>query len=151
VAAPKYADVLGPGKHGCTMGGNPPCAAAGAAAMKLIEDQDLVTRAADKGEYIMATLRAAGASCVKDVRGKGFMIGIEFPTDAIGYEVSKGLFDNGVLVAGTLFSAKTLRIEPPLTLTVKEMDQAVNTIEKVFREVNAKHFEPKRPPNLRKP
>ena len=57
----------------------------------------------------------------------------------------------GVLVAGTLFSAKTLRIEPPLTITQKEMDLAVNTIEKVFKEVNAKHFEPRRPQSMRKP
>ncbi len=46
VAAPKWADVLGPGKHGCTMGGNPLCAAAGAATMKLIEQEGLVARAA---------------------------------------------------------------------------------------------------------
>ena len=74
------------------------------------------------------------------------MIGIEFPSDAIGYEVAKGLFDNGVLVAGTLFSAKTIRIEPPLTITQAEMTTAINTIEKVFKEVNGKHFEGKRVP-----
>jgi putrescine aminotransferase len=74
------------------------------------------------------------------------MIGMEFPTDALGYEVAKGLFDKGCLVAGTLFSAKTIRIEPPLTLTQQEMNMAIETIEKVFKEVNAKHFENKRIP-----
>jgi putrescine aminotransferase len=99
----------------------------------------------------LKALRRRFPKLCTDVRGKGFMIGIEFPTDAIGYEVSKNLFDNGVLVAGTLFSAKTLRIEPPLTLTQKEMDQAITTIDKVFKEVNAKHFEPRRPAPMRKP
>jgi len=81
-----------------------------------------------------------------DVRGKGLMIGMEFPTDAIGYEVAKALFDKGVLVAGTLFSAKTIRIEPPLTITAAELNNAIDAIEKVFKEVNAKHFETKKIP-----
>ena len=54
-------------------------------------------------------------------------------------------------MAGTLFSAKTIRIEPPLTITPHEMNNAVDTIEKVFKEVNAKHFEPAKKIPVRKP
>ena len=123
------------------------------AGIHVLLDEKLPERADKMGTEMINKLKALRRRFPKlctDVRGKGFMIGMEFPTDAIGYEVSKGLFDNGVLVAGTLFSAKTLRIEPPLTLAPKELDLAVNTIEKVFKDVNSKHFEPRKP-GLRKP
>ena len=142
-----------PWLHSTTFGGNPLACVAAIAGIHVLLDEKLPERADKMGTEMINKLKALRRRFPKlctDVRGKGFMIGIEFPTDAIGYEVSKGLFDNGVLVAGTLFSAKTLRIEPPLTLTQKEMDSAVNTIEKVFKDVNAKHFEPKKP-GIRKP
>ena len=62
------------------------------------------------------------------------MIGIEFHTDEIGYEVSKGMFDEGILVAGTLINSKTIRIEPPLTISYEEADQVINTFKKVLSE-----------------
>ena len=56
------------------------------------------------------------------------MIGIEFHKDEIGYEVSKGMFDLGVLVAGTLInSGETIRIEPALIISYEEVDQVVST------------------------
>ncbi|MCE5280145.1 MAG: acetylornithine/succinylornithine family transaminase [Planctomycetaceae bacterium] len=129
VAAPKWADVLGPGKHGCTMGGNPLCAAAGAAAMKLIEDQDLVRRAADKGEYIMKTLRSAGASCVKDVRGKGFMIGIE--VDKPAKDIFLAAKEAGLLIGYA--QANIVRLAPPITVPDKLLDKALGILIKVLK------------------
>lgn len=112
VAAPQCADVLTPGKHGCTMGGNPLCAAAGVATFKLIEDQDLVTRAARKGAEVMAGIRQAKAPCVKDVRGAGFMIGIEIDKPA------KDIF-NACLAAGLLIGSagsNVVRLAPPIVI-----------------------------------
>ena len=63
------------------------------------------------------------------------LIGIEFHNDEIGYEVSKGLFDNGVLVAGTLINAKTIRIEPPLTITYEEADRVIEAFKEVLPQV----------------
>ncbi|MFA6004461.1 MAG: aminotransferase class III-fold pyridoxal phosphate-dependent enzyme, partial [Elusimicrobiota bacterium] len=142
-----------PWLHSTTFGGNPLACVAAIAGIHVLLDEKLPERADKLGTEMINKLKALRRRYPKlctDVRGKGFMIGMEFPTDAIGYEVAKSLFDNGVLVAGTLFSAKTIRIEPPLTLTQKEMDSAVNTIEKVFKEINSKHFEPRRMP-IRKP
>ncbi|RPI62152.1 MAG: aminotransferase class III-fold pyridoxal phosphate-dependent enzyme, partial [Planctomycetaceae bacterium] len=87
VVAPKWQDVLQPGKHGCTLGGNPLCAAAGAAVYKLIKDEDLVTQAKVKGERIMSAIRNAKLARVKNVRGAGMMIGVEL--DSPGADVFK--------------------------------------------------------------
>ena len=110
VAAPKYQDVLQPGTHGCTMGGNPLCAAAGVATMKLIEDQDLVTRAAAKGQWMADTIRAAKLGVVKEVRGAGLLIGIEL--DRPGADVFKTCIAKGLLINCT--QDRILRLAPPL-------------------------------------
>ncbi len=110
VAGPKWQDVLGPGKHGCTMGGNPLCAAAGAATMKLIADEDLVARAATKGEQVMSAMRDAGIGCAKDLRGKGLMIGIEL--DKPGRPVFDACLKAGLIINCT--QETVLRLAPPL-------------------------------------
>ncbi|MDE2314451.1 MAG: aminotransferase class III-fold pyridoxal phosphate-dependent enzyme, partial [Elusimicrobia bacterium] len=136
-----------PWLHSTTFGGNPLACVAAIANIHVLLEEKLPERAEKMGNEMIAKLRALRRRFPKlclDIRGKGLMIGMEFPTDAIGYEISKGLFDRGVLVAGTLFNAKTIRIEPPLTITTQEMNQAIDAIEKVFKEVNAKHFETRR-------
>ena len=136
-----------PWLHSTTFGGNPLACVAAIANIHVLLEEKLPERADKMGNEMIAKLRALRRRFPKlclDIRGKGLMIGMEFPTDAIGYEIAKGLFDHGVLVAGTLFNAKTIRIEPPLTITAQEMNQAIDAIEKVFKEVNAKHFETRR-------
>ncbi len=138
-----------PWLHSTTFGGNPLACVAAIAGIHVLLDEKLPEKAAKLGSEMIEKLRGLRRRYPKlcmDVRGKGLMIGMEFPTDALGYEVAKGLFDKGCLVAGTLFSAKTIRIEPPLTITPAEVTMAIETIEKVFKEVNAKHFENKRIP-----
>lgn len=133
-----------PWLHSTTFGGNPLACVAAIAGIHVLLDEKLPEKADKMGNTMMMRLKALRRRFPKlcvDIRGKGLMMGIEFPSDEIGYEVAKGLFDNGVLVAGTLFHAKTLRIEPPLTISDKEMEQALSIMEKVFKEVNAKHFE----------
>ena len=73
---------------------------------------------------------------IDEVRGRGLMIGIEFLTNELGYEVAKGLFDRGVLVAGTLINAKSIRIEPPLTITREQQDQVIERLDATLEEVN---------------
>ena len=138
-----------PWLHSTTFGGNPLACVAAIANIHVLLEEKLPERADKMGNEMISKLKGLRRRFPKlcvDVRGKGLMIGMEFPTDAIGYEVSKGLYDNSVLVAGTLFSAKTIRIEPPLTITQAELNHAIVTIEKVFKEVNARHFEGKRLP-----
>jgi predicted acetylornithine/succinylornithine family transaminase len=111
VAAPRHQDVLGPGKHASTMGGNPLCAAAGVATMQVIESEGLVERAAEKGEKLMSALRRARIGYVKEVRGKGLMIGIEL--DKPGKDIVSNCLARGLLINCT--QETVLRLAPPLT------------------------------------
>jgi len=112
VAGPKWQDILQPGMHGCTMGGNPLCAAAGVATMKLIEEQDLVTRAAAKGQWVIDTIRSAKLPCVREVRGAGFLVGLEL--DQPGMPVLKSCLEKGLLI--NCVQERILRLAPPLII-----------------------------------
>ena len=69
------------------------------------------------------------------VRGKGLLIGIEFPSDAIGYHCAGALFRRGVLVAGTYSRAQVIRIEPALGIPMELLREMLNRLEDTFREV----------------
>ncbi len=127
-----------PFMHTTTFGGNPLACAAAIATFNVLIEENLPARAAELGEYMLKGLREAAVGFedkVDEIRGLGLLIGIEFQSDEIGYEVSKGLFDNGVLVAGTLINAKTIRIEPPLTITYEEADSVIAAFKKVLGTV----------------
>ena len=70
------------------------------------------------------------------VSGKGLLIGQHFKSPEIGFQVAAGLFKRGVLVAGTLTSAHTIRIEPPLVITYEQIDAVLSRLEEVLNEVN---------------
>jgi predicted acetylornithine/succinylornithine family transaminase len=128
VASPKYADVLGPGKHGCTMGGNPLCAAAGVACMELIAEEDLVAAAERKGKLVRDAIAGAKVSKVKGVRGKGLMLGIEI--DGSARDAFLACMEAGLLIC---YAGKTvLRLAPPLVteddLLVRGVEMLVNVL-----------------------
>src|SRR5439155_19360008 len=97
-AKPDVAKLLAPGKHGCTLGGNPICMAVSRTLFDVIEKEKLVERAGKLGEKAMARLRQESAikEKIAEVRGHGLMIGIELkqPPEKL---VDKGL-DAGVLI-----------------------------------------------------
>jgi len=124
VASPKYADVLAPGTHGCTLGGNPLCTAAALATMKLIDEEDLVNRAATKGAEIVRRLRDARIGCVKNLRGAGFMIGIEL--DKPGKEFFSACMQRGLLINCT--QETVLRLAPPLVIDDDLLDKGLETL-----------------------
>ncbi|AKM18742.1 Putrescine aminotransferase [Geobacillus sp. 12AMOR1] len=120
--------------HTTTFGGNPLACAAAIATIDILLEEKLPERAAEVGAYFLQGLKDAAKGHedkVLEIRGVGLMIGIEFHKEEIGYEVSKAMFDRGILVTGTLVNSKTIRIEPPLTISYEE----VNTVIKTFKEV----------------
>lgn len=73
---------------------------------------------------------------VVEARGKGLMLALEFVDTDVGFRVAKGFFREKILVAGTLVNAKTIRIEPPLTITTEQIETVVNALSKVLKELN---------------
>lgn len=125
--------------HSTTFGGNPVCCAAAIANINVLLSENLPQRAAESGAYMIGRLRELAEKYPKvvlEVRGKGLMIGIEFVNNELGYAVAKGLFDNGVLVAGTYINSKSIRIEPPLTISREQQDQVLERLDKVLAEVS---------------
>lgn len=74
----------------------------------------------------------------KGVTGRGLLIGQHFQSPEIGYQVAAGMFKRGVLLAGTLTSAHTIRIEPPLVITYEEIDEGLSRLEETVAEVAKK-------------
>jgi putrescine aminotransferase len=125
--------------HTTTFGGNPLACAAAIASINVLIEEKLPARAADMGNYLLRGLKEAvkgHEDKVIEVRGKGLLIGIEFINDEIGFEISKGLFDNGILVAGTLVNAKTIRVEPPLTIEKAQCDRVCDMLALVLNKIN---------------
>lgn len=140
MSTPKIWKVLedNPFLHSSTFGGNPLACAAGIAAINVMLEEDLPKQAAEKGAYLMKRLRSLLAlypDILKEVRGKGLLIGLEFSDRFIGYRVAAGLFKRGVLVAGTLLSARTVRIEPALNISYQLLDEMLEKLNETLKDV----------------
>ncbi len=125
-------DVITPGTHGSTFGGNP---LACAVAMKSIDihlRENLAERATEMGAYFIKRLREIGEKRtripIKDIRGKGLLIAVEFSEDA--RHIVEELKDNGILAKDT--HSTTIRFAPPLIITREEIDWAIDIIEKIL-------------------
>lgn len=118
-----------------TFGGNPLSAAAAISAIHVMVTEDVPGIVAKKGAYLLSRLQAVRQRhprWLKDVRGRGFLIGLEFPDDATGYQVAKGLFRRQILVGGTLNNSRVIRIEPPYSISEAQMDTVVGALEEVL-------------------
>lgn len=124
--------------HTTTTGGNPLACAAAIAAITITLEEDLPRVAAEKGKYFKDGLeRLAGLypDIYKGITGLGLLIGQHFHDTRTGYRVAAGLFQRGVLVAGTLTNAHTIRIEPPLCIEYAQIDAVLERLEDTLREV----------------
>lgn len=120
-----------------TFGGNPLACSAAIAALKYTIEQDLPEQIKEKGNYLMEKLRELQQkySILEEIRGKGFLIGLEYPSPEIGWAVSKGLFKRGVMTGGTLNNAKVNRIEPPGIIRYETLDRIVAILDQTLQDV----------------
>ncbi len=125
-------DVIKPGTHGSTFGGNPIASAVGIKSLEIHVDEHLAQRAKENGTYFMEGLKKIikkGPKVpVKEVRGKGLLMAIEFKVDA--RHIVEELKDNGILAKDT--HSTTIRFAPPLIITKEQIDWALKVIEKVL-------------------
>jgi putrescine aminotransferase len=121
-----------------TFGGNPLACAAFISTIRFMLENDIPGEMAKKGEYYMkglAKLQKKYPTVLKDIRGAGLLICMEFPEAEVGYEVTKGLFARKVMTAGTLVNAKTVRIEPPATQSYETIDRVLAALDESIADV----------------
>jgi len=124
--------VLKPGEHGSTFGGNPLACAVGRAALKVLVEDGLIENAAHQGAYLLDELSRLRTNQMKEVRGRGLMIAIEFFPEAGGARrFSEAFKDAGLLCKET--HQHTLRFAPPLVIKRDQVDWMLETINKVVR------------------
>jgi ornithine--oxo-acid transaminase len=123
--------VFTPGDHGSTFGGNPLACAVGTAALQVIVDEDLPGRSFESGRYFIEKLGAIDSPHVKDIRGKGLLIGVEIKeSSGTARPFCERLMELGVLAKET--HRQVIRFAPPLIISREEMDWALERIQKVL-------------------
>ena len=130
-----FCDVFEPGDHGSTFGGNALTTAAGGAAAKVIVEQNIPQLAEENGEYIVSKLtklKSQFGNLVTDIRGKGLLIGLEMNQDIAG-EIVKESLKNGLLINAV--RPNMIRFMPPLNVAKNEIDEALETLEKVIKSI----------------
>ncbi|HSW35568.1 MAG TPA: ornithine--oxo-acid transaminase [Candidatus Limnocylindrales bacterium] len=124
-------DILGvfePGSHGSTFGGNPLACAVAVAALDTLQEEQLVVKSNEVGNYFVKQLRNINSPLIVEVRGRGMMVGVELTVDARPF--CEELMRMGILTKET--HENVIRFAPPLVITRDELDWALEIIRKVF-------------------
>jgi len=123
--------VLRPGEHGSTFGGNPLACAIARTALRVLVEEGMIDNAAEMGEYFLAGLRNISSPVIKEIRGRGLLIGVELHEEAGGARrFCKNLMAKGLLCKET--HENIVRFAPPLVIKKPEIDWALERIESVF-------------------
>ncbi|OWK74064.1 aspartate aminotransferase family protein [Flavobacteriaceae bacterium JJC] len=123
-----------PAKHkmlGTTFGGNHLACAAAIAVLEIIEKENLIKESFEKGKYLIQKLK--GISQIKEIRGKGLLIGIDFEIPAS--QVSKKLREEFKIFVGSATNPLTMRLLPPLTISYPEMDYFISSLRSVLNSI----------------
>ena len=123
-----------------TFGGNPLACSAFISTIKYMLENDIPGQSKAKGDYYLAGLKKLQEkypTVLKEFRGSGMLICMEFPEAEVGYEVTKNLFARNVMTAGTLVNAKTVRIEPPITQAYETIDKVLAALDEAMAAVKA--------------
>lgn len=129
LANEKCRDVLSPGTHATTFGGNPIAAAAACAVLDTL-DGTALRDVKEKGIYLRQAISSWGAPCVECVRGMGLMVGIVLKDGTDRAALVKAIYNKNVLVLTA--GPKTIRLLPPLVITREEMDEGLAVLKDVL-------------------
>ena len=126
--------VFKPGEHGSTFGGNPLGCAVAREALKTTVEEKMIDNAAAMGRYFIEKLQSVRSRLIKEVRGRGLLIGVELVPEAGGARrFCEALKDEGLLCKET--HDNVIRFAPPLIIREKELNWALKRIKKVFRNL----------------
>lgn len=131
--------IESPFLHTSTFGGNQMACVAGLATLKVIEEEDLLNRGAVAGAYLKKGLEEIQKDyplVIKEVRGRGMMIGIELTKEGAGGMLMSLMIDSNILIAYTLNNPKVIRMEPPLIMPITVIDQVLVAFRKAIQQTN---------------
>lgn len=126
-------DVFTPGDHGSTFGGNPLAAAVGKAALELLQNENLIERAAKMGAYFKEKLHELRSPLIKDIRGRGLLLGLEVDARYPAHDICLSLLEKGLLTKETHHTV--IRFAPPLVITKEQIDFAIDALQTTFSEI----------------
>lgn len=129
MANEKCRNVLIPGTHATTFGGNPVSAAAALAVLEILDDK-VLAEVKEKGAYLRNRIENLGVPCLGATRGMGLMIGVEVKPPYTNKEIAAKLIEAGVLV---LTAGAGLRLLPPLVITQEEMNEGLEIMEQTLK------------------
>lgn len=129
----KIMDVLHPGDHGSTFGGNALSAAVATEAIKILQEEKLAENSAELGKYFLEQLQQLKHPAIKEIRGKGLFIGLEIKQGSNWHARSfcLQLMEKGLLSKET--HETVIRFAPPLVITKAQIDEALDIIRGVFQ------------------
>jgi acetylornithine/N-succinyldiaminopimelate aminotransferase len=127
----KVSSAIEFGDHGTTFGGNPLVCAASLAAIDAIESEDMLAQAEEKGKWIRSKIEEINDPRMKEIRGKGLMLGVEFDFET--KPLVNKLLDHGVLANAT--AGNVLRIVPPLNIDYKDLEKFIELLGKSLGEI----------------
>jgi ornithine--oxo-acid transaminase len=126
--------VFKPGEHGSTFGGNPLACAVAREALRVIQDERLVENAAVEGSYFLDKLKKIKSRHIREVRGRGLLIGVELRPEAGGARrFCEELKKEGLLCKET--HENVIRFAPPLIIKQKDLSWAYKRIKKIFKQL----------------
>ncbi len=124
--------VFGPGSHGSTFGGNPLACAVALASLEVIEEERLAERSERLGEMLMSELKKVRSPIIREVRGRGLLVGVELAGPARPY--CERLREEGILCKET--HGNVIRFAPPLVITEEDLAWAIGRIRNVLEQTN---------------
>lgn len=132
VARAEVMDVIGPGDHGSTFGGNALACAVGLAVLDLMEMTDWSGLARDKGDYFLKSLRGLHNPKIREVRGRGLFIGVELVAGVSGQKICRRLLNYGIC---TTDAHGVVRFTPPLIISRSDIDWTVSSLDKLLKSI----------------
>lgn len=131
LAKKEVMDVFTPGDHGSTFGGNPLASAVGKAALDVLIDENLIERAESMGQYFHDKLQEIKSPMIREVRGKGLLIGLEINPEYSAHAICHDLLKLGILTRET--HKTVIRFAPPFVISKEQIDMAIAALKQLLK------------------